>query len=96
MSIDEKLKAPEGKFVVCLWDSYPRMEPPIDIVETFDTEEEARKYSKEKNDELKKTFYAKKARKLSSEEVAAYLMDERDRIIEPEYFVMDDQGLRVD
>jgi hypothetical protein len=62
MSIDEKIKAPEGKFAVCLWDSYPRMEPPIEIVETFDTEEEARKYSKEKNDELMKTFYAEKSR----------------------------------
>lgn len=95
MSIDEKLKAPEGKFVVCVWDGYPRMKPPIGIVETFDTEEEARKYSEEKNDELKKTVYAKDTRKLSSAEVAAYFMDGRGRMIEPEYFVMDDRGLRV-
>jgi len=96
MSMDEKIKAPEGKFAVCLWDSYPRMEPLIDIVETFGTEEEARNYSKEKNDELKRTFYAKKAGRLSGAEVAAYLMDGRDRMIEPEYFVMDDRGSRVD
>jgi hypothetical protein len=94
--LEEKIKAPKGKFAVCLWDSYPRMEPPIDIVETFDTEEEAGKYSKEKNDELKRTFYANKAGRLSPEEIAACLMDGRDRMIEPEYFVMNDMGLRID
>lgn len=96
-TIDNKIKAPEGKFAVCFWDCYPRMEPPEPgIVETFDTEEEASKYAREKNEELRREYYEKKAGTLTPEEILMYFMDGRERVIEPEYFVMNDQGLRVD
>lgn len=94
---DEKIKALTGKFAVCLWDGYPRMEPPApEIVETFNTEEEAIKYSKEKNAELKREFYAKGGEQITPTLMLAYLMEARDRMIEPDYFVMDDRGCRID
>ena len=96
MAIDEIVKAPEGKFAVCLWDGYPRMEPPApEIVETFGAEEEAVKYAKGKNGELQKEFYAKGGEQLTPELMLAYLMDGRSRMIEPEYFVMNDEGCRI-
>jgi hypothetical protein len=100
MPIDDNVKdvkAPQGKFAVCLWDGYPRFEPPMpNIVDTVDTEEEANKYSAQKNAELQRDFYRRGGEKLTPELVLVYLMDGRSRMIEPEYFVMNDKGMRLD
>jgi len=102
MTINEKLelKAPEGKFAVCLWDGYPRMEPPTpEIIDTFDKEEDARKYAREMNEELQREFYDKGGEKLTTEDIVGLVVagqGGRNRMIEPDYFVMDDRGCRID
>ncbi|MBI2129989.1 hypothetical protein HYU07_07220 [Candidatus Woesearchaeota archaeon] len=103
MSIDDDVKAPKDKFSVCLWDCYPRMDPPIEIVETFDNEESAVKYTSGKNNELRKEYYEKKKgtenyyRKMGNLVPAEILVsvDRASRMIEPEYFVINDRGIRV-
>jgi len=94
MSIDEKLKASKGKFAVCVWDPYPRrdMKDPK-VVRPYTREGYAIRYAKKMNGEWLKKNKEKKG--LTGEEVVAYLMDGRDSEIEREYFVINDEGLRV-
>jgi len=103
MPIDDEvkdIKAPEGKFAVCLWDSYPRRDPPVPkMVNIFDTEEEANRYSVDKNTELQIDFYERGGEQLTPLDILRLVADGRggkDRMIEPEYFVMDDRGCRID
>ena len=77
--LEDKLKAPEGKFAVCVWDpSNPEKSTPyiVDIEPDkeaiFDSEDAAIEYAEERN---------RKAPKL--------------KFAETDYFVMNDKGFRV-
>ena len=84
------MKAPEGQFAVCVWDpSNPRKSTPS-IVETETTSRDAI-YSSEKY----ACWYAKQRNKKAEQEYTA--MNPRIRVClgETEYFVVNDQGNRV-
>ena len=92
MPIENELKAPQGKFAVCVWDMYPRMEPPApSIVDVFSRQSDAEQCAWQKNSE----WFGSKKTGLSGIELAAYLMDGRGRLLEPEYFVVDENGEKV-
>ena len=93
MSIDEKLKASKGKFAVCVWDPYPRrdMKDPK-VVRPYTREGYAIRYAKKMNDGWFKKQNEPEEKKRRQD--LAYLLN-REREIEREYFVINDEGLRV-
>ena len=49
------------------------MEPPVILIDLFDTQEQAKDYSKKKNDELRREFYETKS-EITPKEIAAYFI----------------------
>lgn len=89
-SIDETFRPPQGKFALILWDAYlPRTKPPIWCVELYDDIEQARAVCRA----LEPT--AQPEGQLTPDEIVAYTLDASSRLIEPEYFIMDEQGMRA-
>ena len=96
MSIESKVKAQEGKFAVYVWDSYPRreMKDPR-IVKDGLGEKTAIAYAKRLNKKWSEENYKKEGRSMTPEEVVMASLGGRNRQLELDYFVVDDQGLRI-
>ena len=92
MSLETKLKASEGKFAVCIKDVYPKARGDMAtmIEDGFGYKDDALSYA------AKITEEDKTGRATESEQQKALrYMAGGSGFIEPVYFVINDQGLRI-
>lgn len=83
MGIEERLTAPEGKYLVCVWDpSNPEKSIPVPVAKPYSVFGFARGYASKMN-----ALYEEKARQ--AEKAGNSLIGEKD------YFVMNDHGQRL-